>query len=401
MPDQQREFWSAIDTEYAMADYGAAQTWVAGASYTLTEVWLRMANSSPAYNGTLTLDLYSVSGGEPNAKIATLWSGSVNSWGTVQSWRALTGISQAITNGVTYAHVVTLSPSRDATHYIRWSGKTGYAGGVGYQEDPDGTYTDATIDWHFVNYGAVSLPTKADTPSPANNATGVDFSAFGLSWNDGGGADTYDVWIGPSGNLVKVSSAQAGTTYTSQLSECATGAKTYWRIDSTNGSGTTTGDTWNFDPRPVAAKTPSPVNTASDITLDETPLGWADGGNSDTYEIYYRAQGDGWTLVGISQAGITWTIPFGAIDYGVTYEWAIDATNQFGVTTGSTWSFDAIAYDQIQVSFRLISGGNGNGPYASTPGVQGTDWEYTGINFITAVRKLVAAANNKIWYEDI
>ena len=87
MPDTQRESWAAISTELAIADYGAAQTWTAEADYTLTEVWLHMANSSPAYNGTLTLDLYSVSGGEPDTKIAELWSGSVNAWGSIQTWR--------------------------------------------------------------------------------------------------------------------------------------------------------------------------------------------------------------------------------------------------------------------------------------------------------------------------
>ena len=160
-------------------------------------------------------------------------------------------------------------------------------------------------------------------------------------------------------------------------------------------------ETWGSPPLPGKPTTPSPSDSASSITLDETPLGWVDGGNTDTYEIYYRAQGGSWVLVGIAQAGITWAIPFGNIDYGITYEWRIDATNTTGTTTGDTWSFDAISYAQIRISYRLISGGNGNGPYDSTPGVQGTDWEYTGLNFITAVRRLVAAANNKIWYEDI
>lgn len=152
---------------------------------------------------------------------------------------------------------------------------------------------------------------------------------------------------------------------------------------------------------PGKPTTPSPANAASDITLDQTPLGWADGGNTDTYEIYYRAQGGDWVLVGVAQAGLTWTIPFGSITYETTYEWRIDATNTTGTTTGDTWSFDSIVYDEIRISYRLISGGNGQGPYDSPPGVQGTDWEYTGLNFMMTVRRLVVAANSKIWYESI
>ena len=178
-------------------------------------------------------------------------------------------------------------------------------------------------------------------------------------------------------------------------------------IDSGNEWGTvsTTTDanfrTYGGTPSPGKPTTPSPADAASSITLDETPLGWVSGGDTDTYEIYYRAQGDSWTLVGVAQAGLTWTIPFGSIVYGITYEWRIDATNAYDTTIGDTWSFDSIVFDQIRVSYRLISGGNGRGPYDSPPGVQGTDWEYTGESNMTTIKRLVAAANSKIWYESI
>ena len=250
MPDTQREFWAAINTELAMGNYGAAQTWTALESYTLTEVWLRMANSFPAYNGTLTLDLYSVSGGEPDAKIATLWSGSVNSWGSVQSWRFLTGISQAITNGVIYAYVVTLNPLRDATHYIRWSGKSGYAGGVGYQENTDGVYTNALIDWHFVNYGtdAPALPGKPINPTPTDAASDVTLHSTTGTWESGGDTDSYNVYYGTLSGFLEL--VEEGVTDLSlplvegQFS--VYGKISYWRIDAVNENGTTQGDEWVF-----------------------------------------------------------------------------------------------------------------------------------------------------------
>lgn len=159
--------------------------------------------------------------------------------------------------------------------------------------------------------------------------------------------------------------------------------------------------TYGGTPAPGKPTTPSPSDAASDITLDETPLSWVSGGDTDTYEIYWRVQGDDWVLVGVAQAGVEWTIDFGTLAYGVTYEWRIDATNAYSTTTGDTWSFGSISFDQIRVSYRLISGGNGQGPYDSPPGVQGTDWEYTGESNMITVRKLIAAANNKIWHEDI
>lgn len=92
-----------------------------------------------------------------------------------------------------------------------------------------------------------TLPTKAENPTPADEATNVDFFALGLSWDDGGGADTFDVYMGPVGALVLVSSAQAETTFTVDTEDIPWGETIYWRIDSTNGEGTTTGDTWSFD----------------------------------------------------------------------------------------------------------------------------------------------------------
>jgi len=152
---------------------------------------------------------------------------------------------------------------------------------------------------------------------------------------------------------------------------------------------------------PSKPTTPSPTDALTDITLDHTPLSWVDGGGADTFEVYLRVQGEDWTLVGVAQAGITWTIPFETITYGTTYEWRVDATNVYGTTTGDTWSFDSITFDRICISYVLVTGGSGAGPYDTPPGVEGTDWRWTGENNMLTVRKLVAAANNKIWYESI
>ena len=129
---------------------------------------------------------------------------------------------------------------------------------------------------------------------------------------------------------------------------------------------------------------PSPTDAVSNITLDESPLSWdASNPAADTYEIYYREQGDSWVLIGVAQAGVSYILSFGNIDYGITYEWRIDATNAVGTTTGDTWSFNSIVYDPP------VAGASGGGGGSS------------GENNMMTLRRLVAAANNKIWYEDI
>jgi len=84
------------------------------------------------------------------------------------------------------------------------------------------TWDSQHRDCRAIIYGEPSAPNKPINPSPTNNATEVDFSDFTLSWEDGGSADTYNVYIGTSGNLSLVSSAQEGTSYTTSLSELET-----------------------------------------------------------------------------------------------------------------------------------------------------------------------------------
>ena len=266
-----KESWQSLDTQLAMADYGADQTWVAESDYTLTELRVRMSNSSSAYSGNIIIDLYSVSESKPNTLIANLINEDISIWGTIPTWRIFTGLSQAITNGVEYAYVVNLNPARDATHYITWSGKAGYAGGIGYQEHTDEVYTNAGIDWHFVNLGdAGGVPTKAENPTPADTDTDVDFSNLTLSWEDGGGADTYNVYVGDaSDNLTLLSSAQAGVSFVLSVAQRALFTDTcWWRIDATNVIGTTTGDDWSFTvAAPGKATTPTPTDDEEDIKL--------------------------------------------------------------------------------------------------------------------------------------
>lgn len=150
---------------------------------------------------------------------------------------------------------------------------------------------------------------------------------------------------------------------------------------------------------------PTPSDTADDVTLDQQTITWEDGGNATSYNVYYGDTSGDLTLVSEGQAGLSYTIwdttlgsPF---DYLITRYWRVDAVNASGTTTGDEWSFVTIDFDQLQVSYRLISGGSGNGPYDDPPGTQGTDWEYTGLNNMITVRRLVVAANSKIWYESI
>jgi len=126
-----------------------------------------------------------------------------------------------------------------------------------------------------------------------------------------------------------------------------------------------------------------------------------------TYNAYFGTQSGNLTLVasGLTSASLAATYlieAFGNAAYDTTYYWRIDAVNEFGTTQGDEWSFTTIPFDQPRISYILLPGGNGSGPYDDPPGTRGVDWEWTAENyFIPAIHRLVAAANNAIWYEDI
>lgn len=108
-----------------------------------------------------------------------------------------------------------------------------------------GDWETASYDLAFQLWGelAAAPPTKATNPTPTDSST-VKVQTIQLSWEDGGGAETYNVYFGTTGNLTLQSSAQIGTTWT--LPALSYGTEYQWRIDSTNGEGTTTGDVWTF-----------------------------------------------------------------------------------------------------------------------------------------------------------
>ncbi|KKN17996.1 hypothetical protein LCGC14_0960220 [marine sediment metagenome] len=121
------------------------------------------------------------------------------------------------------------------------------------------------------------------------------------------------------------------------------------------------------------ATTPIPSDSATGITLDQTTLAWTTGGSTDTYNVYFGLSGD-MSLVSSAQVGTSWSIDSLPLSYNTAYQWRIDSTNINGTTTGNVWSFTTLSFDP---------------PVAS------------GLNNMVTIRKVIAAAGNKIWIEDI
>ena len=92
----------------------------------------------------------------------------------------------------------------------------------------------------------------------------------------------------------------------------------------------------------------------------------------------------------------------------------IDSTNDAGTVTGDEWSFTTIRLDPPGQTYFYPTTGQyyrllvqADGSYGDVPGVgvENTDYVYLAAgyeaNFIRTNRKLVAAAENRLWVEDI
>ena len=142
---------------------------------------------------------------------------------------------------------------------------------------------------------------------------------------------------------------------------------------------------------PGKPTTPTPANDASDITLHDTTGTWVSGGNTDSYRVLYG------TLSGfLSEVGTTSDLSMVLVEgnfsvYGKISYWQVVAINENGTTPSDEWYFTTMNFAPVLPTGVTLdhSGGEGGVPTGTA----------TGENNMITVRRLVAAARNKIFYE--
>ncbi len=155
---------------------------------------------------------------------------------------------------------------------------------------------------------------------------------------------------------------------------------------------------------PIKAKTPAPIDTFTGMTLDYQAFSWVSGTDTppdeEVYNIYWGTTSDDLSEIvhqgsSTSMAAAYLIAAIGAGLYNETYYWRVDTywPSTDKTADGDEWWFSSIDFSPPLPTGLTLTGGDGDeGDITGTP---------SGLNFMTAIRKLVVAANSKIWYEDI
>ena len=156
----------------------------------------------------------------------------------------------------------------------------------------------ATLNVNILESHSQNLPPeKALSSNPRNGTDNVSLTPV-LSWSNGGGADSFDIYFGKD-------SSPDSTEYVKNTSSTNYNSGTlqpdtiyYWKINSKNLNGVTNGDVWSF------RTMPSPDGPTGDLSVtynrdeDQFILNYSVNDNSDALTIYYAYEYNGpWTQI--------------------------------------------------------------------------------------------------------
>lgn len=177
-------------------------------------------------------------------------------------------------------------------------------------------------------------PFQAVNPTPADGAVDVSAVSPILSWEAGGTTAAYDVYIGTSPTtMVKVSSAQTGTTYTPELSNSTI---YYWRVDSIAFNKTTTGATWMFTTSAIPPIILSaPVSTATTTTATIT---WATDQLTTSQVLYGATYTYGQSTTDDTNLVASHSVTITGLTPNTVYHYKVKSTSAMGL---SVYSNDA------------------------------------------------------------
>lgn len=379
--------------------------------YYLSQIEVGICGVNVYYpGGIVTAEIYAVDGsGYPTGGILSSGSIDISGVSIVSPPKAFSSVAMTIDMAVvelqeSTTYVLVLSTTAGCG--IKWfaTNTSGYSNGKPIQHVSGGSWEDSSSvgDFGFRIWSEIPSLEKPSNPTPADaSGPGIDFSDWMFSWEGDAFTETYTVRAGLSpASMSVISQSQASTTlevpsaYRSALS----GGVIYWRVDAeATGYDTTEGDVWSFDPRAAKPTNPTPTHEEVNVSIGLALLDWEGDTVADTYDVYFGTDPEDLALLA-SEIAATQLAIAGPFAYGTTYYWRVDAVNEYGTTDGDQWEFTTLLFDPPLPSWELLPGKT-LGPLDF--GIEGIDFRWLGNNFGTTVKRLVVAANNRIYYEDV
>lgn len=253
-----------------------------------------------------------------------------------------------------------------------------YIAFVHIQNDGDAV----TFDNVEVVQGAASAPGAANTPTPADMATGVavDVTAGNNSvtfnWlpNTSLGSvapDNYEFLLGDSPTtLNSIGTVPATATFPIAVNGFFYNTTYYWQIVPSNTAGAATNNPiWSFTTEmgaisaPADATTPTPADMATNVVIDTAnndavAFAWSAPTTGDAPETYVVLLGDSPTTLNVLGVTANTSVNITGMLTGTTYFWQIQPRNVGGTNeTGPVWQFTtegtASVDDQIANLFTL------------------------------------------------
>lgn len=108
---------------------------------------------------------------------------------------------------------------------------------------------------------------------------------------------------------------------------------------------------------PGAPINPAPTDDEEDVDLYLSKLNWESGSEPEappeTYDIWFGLIGDELVKIGTDIEETEFSVP-GTLYALSNYRWRVDATNEFGTTTGDVWYFSTLVFaGYVRIGFSL------------------------------------------------
>ena len=405
-------YWLTYKNDYVSPegagphDRWLAQTFLTVGSYTIIGVALNFfqlalfTTQTLLTAQTLTVSIRAVSGNVPTGSDLAVTTVNVQNLtlNPAGEWVGITFDSSYVLSAATKYAIVVRCTGTDGA--VSWTNNSGYSGGYAsllFNKNLSSSWTSiGEADFNFATFAdAVDV----EKVSPMHNSTVSTAATTILDWDDPGSGATKYSWtltyehpvFGTSIISATVNapttqkdiSSSISTIYDTGARECTWKLRPY-----IGGEYVADDDPWTLyivGP-PAIAINPTPSDTASNVAMVPLLKWELDGpqADDDYFFVYLDTDID---KMGTSAGLIRgWKVTtklqiLSGLVANTTYYWQVHVANTRGWSESEIWSFTTRNF--------------------APPVVSGGEDAPTGINAMTTVGRLIAAARNRIYYEDI